>query len=135
MDKILKAKATEVKGKKGNWAFEYKNVGVFVITDERANRMRIYAPIIEEAKINEADLKKILEANWHSALDAKYALAGGYVVSIYNHPLEELNAAQLNNAIDQVANLALTYGTSYNSTGLIFPGGESKNAKEKSTKM
>jgi len=133
--KLLKEKVTKIEGKKGNWHFEYKKAALFIITDERANRMRIYAPIIEEAKLKEADLKLLLEANWHSALDAKYALAGGYLVSIYNHPLQELSAAQLSNAIDQVTNLVLTYGTSYNSTGLVFPGGESEQSIKKGTKM
>ena len=66
-------------------------------------------------------LRKSLEANFHSALDVKYAISDDVMWSIFVHPLRELTENQLINALSQVYQAAETFGTSFSSTGLIFP--------------
>jgi hypothetical protein len=62
----------------------------------------------------------MLAANYHSALDAKYSLYEGFVVTVYTHPLKELTEDQLIDALKQVSTLAHTFGTTFSSTDLIF---------------
>ncbi|MBW2687239.1 MAG: hypothetical protein JRE19_15185 [Deltaproteobacteria bacterium] len=62
-------------------------------------------------------------ANFHSALDARYAISGEWLYSIYLHPLESLSDGELRSAVSQVVMLVKTYGTTYSSAGIVFGGG------------
>lgn len=95
-------------------------VTMVLVIDERANRMRIVSPISELARLDPNTLEVLMQANYHSALDARYALSEGTVFAAYIHPLSELTDVQLQAAVIQVANLVLTFGTEYSSTGLVF---------------
>lgn len=133
MGRIITKKSTEVEGRLGNWQLIYGQRLLYVITDESANRMRIFTPILEEEKLEEGQLKKMLEANFHSALDAKYSLYEGLVISVYTHPLKELQSDQFIDAMQQVVSLADTFGGSYSSTTVIFnPGSEEESTEEDS---
>lgn len=123
MHAIFKKEATNLEGDLGAWQMEYGQYFLIAITDESANRMRLFTPIIEEEKLERGQLRKMLEANFHSALDAKYALYKETVVSVFTHPLAELTEEQLIDAMRQVVTLANTFGTSYTSTGWVFGGG------------
>ncbi len=123
MDEIFRAEVDEVEGENGVWTLLYGDLPVFVITDVTANRMRIFTPIIEQTELEEGQLETMLQANFHSALDAKYALYEGFVVSLFTHPLKELHKDQLIDATRQVVILAKTFGTTYTSTDMIFGGG------------
>lgn len=120
MEEILKGEVDQIEGRSGAWQFVYGGHVVLILTDEAANRMRIFSPIVEEKDIGEEQMKAMLEANFHSALDAKYCLYDGFVVSVFTHPLEELSDQQLIDAARQVVNLAATFGTTYQSTDFIF---------------
>ncbi|MEM1407601.1 MAG: hypothetical protein AAGG59_12555 [Bacteroidota bacterium] len=100
--------------------YELDGVQIYLITDESANRMRLMAGIMEESKVKAEELKKMMEANFDRALDAKYALSNGVLWSVYVHPLKELQKEQLIDALYQVKNLVNNYGTTYNSTDFIF---------------
>jgi len=123
MDEIIRKEATEVEGRLGNWNFTYGEIPVIIITDTNANRMRIFSPVVEQKNATKKDMQKMLEANFHSALDAKYCLYEGFVISIFNHPLKELTDEQFIDAMRQVVVLAHTYGTTFSSTDMIFGGG------------
>ncbi|WP_343486708.1 hypothetical protein [Allomuricauda sp. d1] len=108
------------------------NDGILIcIYDENANRMRIISPIVEREKLGEEELLNALVANFHSALDVKYALSDEIIWSVYTHPLKELSEAQVVDAIQQVYAAALTFGKSYSSTNLVFPGNTKKKEKPK----
>jgi len=130
MDAIFKAVSTEMEGVLGSWQMLYRESLVLVLTDETNNRMRIFSPVIEEKKLKEGQMKEMLEANFHSALDSKYSLYEGYVVSVFTHPLKELTKDQLIDAMDQVVALTITFGDTYSSTGLIF-GSKTEEEAEK----
>ena len=120
MQAILEEEATEMDGTKGAWTLTYYEHVLLILTDEAANRMRIFSPIMEAAALKEGQVEQMLEANFHSALDAKYALYNGYVVSVYTHPLRELREEQFIDAMRQVVNLTITFGSTFSSTDLIF---------------
>lgn len=109
--------------------FLYKERPLICIYDENANRMRIISPIIETKDLEEEQLLNMLVANFHSALDVKYALSDEVIWSVFIHPLKELADHQVLGAINQVYAASITFGTSYSSTNLVFPG----NTKKKET--
>ncbi len=84
--------------------------------------MRIISPITEVQNLPEGELENALVANFHSALDVKYAISDGVLWTVFIHPLKELSEAQIEDAILQVYNGAETFGTTYSSTNLAFPG-------------
>lgn len=122
LEKIFYVVSDSIQGSTGNWQFIIENTLLICVTDETHNRMRIISPIIEVLKISTDEKQKLLEANFHSALDARYAISDGYVWSAFIHPLKELTKDQVMDAISQVYVAALTFGTTYNSSGLSFPG-------------
>lgn len=124
LETILKSAATIQEGSPGYWQLIYKGRILLVITDESADRMRMITPVIEAKELGEEDLKKVMEANFHSALDARYALYNDFLWSVYIHPLGNLSEAQFRDAMDQVSQLADTYGGSFSSTAVIFGGQE-----------
>ena len=130
IEKIIKNEASEVEGQLGSWQFLYGGRLVFIITDEGNNRMRIFAPVIASTELDDGQLEKMLEANFHSALDAKYSLYENFVISVFTHPLKELTDEQFIDAMRQVVVLADTFGTTYSSTDLIFGGEKEKDQKD-----
>ncbi len=120
MDSIFQIEAEEVDKEAGTWQLFYQNRLLFVLTAEGQNRMRIFTPISAEEELELGEERILLEANFHTALDAKYSLYNGFIISVFTHPLKELTAEQLIDAMKQVALLADNYGTTYSSTDLFF---------------
>ena len=112
-----------------SYQFIVDNTMLICVFDENANRMRIISPIVEREKIGEEELLNALVANFHSALDVKYALSDEVIWSVFVHPLKELSEEQVVDAIQQVYTAARTFGGSYSSTNLVFPGNTKKNEK------
>ena len=83
--------------------------------------MRFMAPIIETDKLTPNEINKCLEANFHTALDIKYAISDGILWSVFMHPLKELTERQVEDAIQQVYAGAQNFGSSYSSSNLYFP--------------
>lgn len=135
MGKVLEEEVGELNGGSGAWQFVYGEQPVVVVTDEAANRMRIFSPVVEEGDLEAGQMKKMLEANFHSALDAKYSLYEGFVVSVFTHPLRELTDEQLIDAARQVVVLARTFGTTYQSTDIIFSPDLKQEGAEKEKKV
>lgn len=89
--------------------------------------MRIITPIVKREQLNEDQLLNVLVANYHSTLDVKYALNDETIWSVFTHALKELYEHQFLDAIDQVWTAAKTFGTTYSSTNLVFPGNTKKS--------
>ncbi|QCW99402.1 hypothetical protein FGM00_04480 [Aggregatimonas sangjinii] len=106
--------------------FVYKETLLICVYDENANRMRIISPVVKKEDLEEEQLLNALVANFHSALDVKYALSDEIIWSVFIHPLKELADHQVLDAIHQVYAAAATFGTSYSSTSLVFPGNTKK---------
>ncbi len=130
LGELITKNADTIGGIPGNWKFIYKEIPMLCVTDEANNRMRIISPITESKNLDKDLLLDAMTANFHSALDVKYAISNGILWSAYIHPLKELSNEQLENAITQVYFAARTFGTTFSSTELIFGGGDVKE-KEK----
>jgi hypothetical protein len=109
-----------VGGRAGAWNIVYNDIPMVILTSPPHDRMRIVSPI-PDSKVNQpSEMTKLLNANFDRALDARYALYRGRLWSVYLHPLTSLTEAELGSALNQVANLVKTYGSTYSSSYLFF---------------
>ena len=71
------------------------------------------------------ELMRLMQANFDTALDARYAVANGRLWGTFIHPLSPLEREQFISALIQTVNLARTYGTLYSGGAQTFGGGDS----------
>lgn len=119
---MLSRATEEVTGQDGAWQVRYREVPMMVLTSEAADRMRIIAVVGDQNTLDEGRFRILMQANFETALDARYALFQGKLWSAYLHPLRTLTEAELTAALEQVANLVKTYGTTYSNGALQFRG-------------
>jgi len=105
--------------------FTIDDVPVLIITDVAANRMRAMVPIASAEGMTPEELRRAMQANFDSALDARYAVARGRLWGVFIHPLRELERDQLISGIAQTVNVAQTYGGLYTSGAAQFGAGDS----------
>ncbi|MEM9072955.1 MAG: hypothetical protein AAGE52_30905 [Myxococcota bacterium] len=120
MDQIVRTMAADVQRQGGIWEFRYEGLPLTIVTDARADRMRIVAPITRTNAMTSDQHDAVMMANFHSALDARYAISQGVLFSAFIHPLSTLHPDDLQSGIRQTANLVRTFGTSYTSGELFF---------------
>ncbi len=125
LEAIIRRIDANVEGASGFWRFTVAERQLLVITDERANRMRIISGIAEVNDIDPERMIRMMQANFDSALDARYAIAKGVLWSAFLHPLSTLNERDFVSGIGQVVNLSATFGSTYSSGALTFGGGDS----------
>lgn len=102
--------------------FTFDGATLMCISDASANRMRIISPIIGLSEVDSEQLLLALAANFHTALDARYAISDGVVYAAFIHPLRSLSDEEVVSAIRQVAAAHNTFGNEYSSGELFFPG-------------
>ncbi len=122
MEKIISSHVNVEEQSKGQIIFTYKKIKMAVLSNIKHDRMRIIAPITEYSKLTAEQKDMVIEANFHKTMDARYASSNGILYSAYIHPMSALSETQINEALDQVATLAATFGTTYNSGELSFGG-------------
>ncbi|MFB6275739.1 MAG: hypothetical protein ABEI32_06275 [Halothece sp.] len=122
LNTILRQEANNVnRTNQQQWRFQLQGRSMVVVANEKHNRMRIVAPITQAQELSSKQLFKMMVANYHSALDARYAInQQGVVVAAFLHPLTSLQKPDFRSALQQVANLAETFGTDYSSGELYF---------------
>ena len=121
---LLEKIATNVEGGTGYWKLTYQGLEAQIITDENADRMRIIIPLAEAGELNAEQLTRLMQANFESALDARYAVAQGFVWSTFIHGLSTLSEEELISGLAQTFNVAFTYGTSFSSGLFNYGGGD-----------
>ncbi|QMU56930.1 MAG: hypothetical protein GKR98_01130 [Boseongicola sp.] len=102
-----------------------EDVPLLVIVDPRSDRLRAMVPIRSTDDMSDDDLRRVLQANFDTALAARYAVAQGRLWGTFLHPLSPLQRDELISELGQTVNLALTYGTLFTSGALSFGGGDS----------
>lgn len=132
VETLLKRLDTPVSGGHGKWTFTLLNREVAVVAHEAAGRIRIMTPILTvDEGLSDALMKRILQANFDSALDARYAVADNILWGVYIHPLNPLTEQQFFGAIKQVISIAETFGETFSSGGPLFGGGDSSEELRK----
>ncbi len=118
---IVSAAGTAVKAYGGTaWEFTAGGVRLACICDPAHDRMRIIAPVASLSDVTAEQKDRMLEANFHSALDARYATSDGLVYAAFIHPLSPLQESEVRSAIQQVTTAARTFGDSYSSGELVY---------------
>ena len=125
LEEIILRLDPEAQRQGGAFQFAIEDVPVLIVTDERADRMRAMTPIRSADALTPEELARMMQANFDTALDARYAIANGRLWSAFIHPLSPLEREQFISAVGQVVNLALTYGSLYSGGGIAFGGGDS----------
>lgn len=100
--------------------FSYNGVPMACVSDATHDRMRVITPVANAAILGGTDLQILMIANFHTTLDARYAISKGVVYSTFLHPLSQLTTAELESALRQVSALARNFGSSYSSDELIY---------------
>lgn len=120
LHQIIAATGSNVRVEGNAVAFQLGEVTLLCISDPNADRMRIIAPVkrVEEASAEE--ILAAMQANFHTALDARYAISHGVIYAAFIHPLSPLTAEQVVSAIRQVASAHATFGDSYSGGTLFF---------------
>jgi hypothetical protein len=128
---IFTKTADSVHGTNGRWQFTIKDVLFICLTDSTHNRMRIISPIMETFQLSNELQTLALSANFHTALDVKYAISDNVLWSAFIHPLRELSEDQVEDAISQVYYGNINFGTTFSSTSLVFPGNQREKEPDK----
>ncbi len=125
MAEIIRAIDPEARPAGNTIQFMIEDIPLVVIADARADRMRAMVPIRSAAGLSPDELMRLMQANFDSALDARYAVAQGRLWGVFIHPLSPLKKDQLLSALVQTINIARTYGQTYSGGATVFGGGDS----------
>lgn len=117
---ILEETVQNLKGNNDQWRFTFAGVEMALLTNVAHDRLRIVSPILPETEVTDLQRTQMLEANFHTTLDARYATSQGVVYAAYIHPLSPLKRTEVHSALRQVAELVKTFGTTYSSGSLSF---------------
>lgn len=121
LDAILRQEDPNAQRQGNQWQLSVRGRQLLTIVDPRSDRMRIVSPVGNLNDLSSDQVFKMMVANFHTALDARYAFVGdGTVVAVYLHPLSSLQERDLRSALQQVAELANTFGTTYSSGEMLF---------------
>ncbi len=121
----------KVEGKLGFWRFHIEDRDVTIITDEKADRMRILVPVINVDELQDNELARLMQSNFDAALDARYAIAKDIVWGAFIHPLSSLTDREFLSGLGQTVNLSITFRKTYSSGALVFQGGDSNALQRK----
>ncbi len=127
---FISSYAQNVKVSKNVISFEYAGISLFCVWDANADRMRLVSPIAKIEDLDNELLLTLLKANYHTVLDARYAIGNDTLFSVFIHPLSSITKDETESAIRQVANTVLTYGTTFNSGELVFGGNNQGSGSE-----
>ncbi len=105
--------------------FVVEDIPVLLVTDPSADRMRAMVPIRSAEGMSGEELMRVMQANFDTALDARYAVANNTLWAVFIHPLRPLEKDQFISGIGQTLNLASTYGSLFTGGAMSFGGGDS----------
>ena len=105
--------------------FRVQNIPVTLVYDINADRMRLISPASSIEELDAEMLVRLMQANFDTALDSRYALAGGILWATYLHPLSTLSSDQFGSGLGQTINLVATFGSTFTSGAIVFGGGDS----------
>lgn len=125
MSQIVLAIDPEAEAARNMLQLTIADVPVLIVADPIADRMRAMVPIRSAAGIEPEEMMRLMQANFDTALDARYAVARGRLWGVYIHPLSPLKKNQLLSGLAQTVAVAQTYGTLYSGGAAVFGGGDS----------
>ena len=125
MGEVIAALDSEAERTGNNWQFTLDDTMILVVTDTSAGRMRIITPIAQTLALPDGAMERLMQANFDTALDARYAVGQGLVWGAFVHPLDSLTTRDFASGILQTKSLSDTFGTTFSSGALNYGGGDS----------
>jgi hypothetical protein len=125
MDEVIKALDAKAMRTGNSWQFTLEERVMLVVTDTTAGRMRIITPIALIAELPEGAMARLMQANFDTALDARYAVAQDLVWGAFIHPLDTLTQRDFASGILQTHSIGETFGTTFSSGAISYGGGDS----------
>lgn len=126
LEALIKKIDDKVQGKAGYWSLRFEGHQAQVITDGGADRMRVIAPVTSADALDKKTLYRLMQANFGTAIDARYCVARGTLWAAYIHPLSLLTDDQFLAGLKQAISLVETYGTTYSGGSLRFQADDSE---------
>jgi len=102
-----------------------EDIPVLIVLAPEADRMRAMVSIASVEDVTPEEMLRMMQANFDTALDARYAVAQGRVWGVFIHPLAALEREQLLSGLAQTVNLARSYGSLYTGGANVFGRGDS----------
>jgi hypothetical protein len=134
MDQVIKALDAKAMRTGNSWQFTLKERTMLVVTDTTAARMRIITPIALVEDLPEDAMQRLMQANFDTALDARYAVAQNLVWGAFIHPLDTLTTRDFAAGILQTLSIGETFGTTFSSGAISYGGGDSNAIYEEQLK-
>jgi hypothetical protein len=134
MDSVIKALDSKAARTGNSWQFTLQERVMLVVTDTTAARMRIITPIALIAELPEGAMQRLMQANFDTALDARYAVAQDLVWGAFLHPLDTLTQRDFAAGILQTHSIGQTFGTTFSSGAISYGGGDSNAIYEEQLK-
>lgn len=128
LDALIRQVDASARREGPGWQLTVEGTIVQVIADADHDRMRILVPIAPATEVSDAALRRCLEANFSTALDARYAVAQDVLWSAFLHPLASLDEDLFLSGLGQTVTLARTYGTTFRSGILSFGGSSTEES-------
>jgi len=125
MNEVITALDGDAERTGNNWQLSLEERMMLVVTDTSAGRMRIITPIAPADQLPEGAMERLMQANFDTALDARYAVGQGLVWGAFIHPLDTLTTRDFASGLLQTHTLAETFGTTFSSGALNYGGGDS----------
>ena len=125
MGEVIMALDADAERTGNNWQFTLEERIMLAVTDTSAGRMRVITPIAPVDALPEDALMRLMQANFDTALDARYAVGQGLVWGAFIHPLDSLTTRDFASGVLQTHTLAETFGTTFSSGALNYGGGDS----------
>jgi hypothetical protein len=125
MDAVIKALDSKATRTGNSWQFTLEERVMLVVTDVNAARMRIITPIALIAELPEDAMARLMQANFDTALDARYAVAQDLIWGAFLHPLDTLTQRDFASGILQTHSIGETFGTTFSSGAISYGGGDS----------
>lgn len=88
-------------------------IKLYCISDPAHDRMRFVAPIARASALDPRVLAILLQANFHTTMDARYAISEDVVFAAFLHPLASLTPELVHSGMAQVLSLVQTFGTTF----------------------
>ncbi len=124
LERVFADEVSVIEGPTGALRTVVDGVTLYCISDPTHDRMRLVAPVRRTTRLDPRVYQILLQANFHTTLDARYAISDDVVYATYLHPISSLTDDQIRSAVSQVVTLVKTFGTTFSSGQLLFPGSE-----------
>lgn len=120
MEILFADEVDAIVGPPGAIQTQIDGISIYLISQPEFDRMRIVAPIAMAKNLNRRVLEILMEANFRSALDARYAISDGVIYAVFMHPISSLEPELLRSGLSQVVSLVKTFGTTFSSGDMVL---------------